>query len=375
MTDKITTTAKLIEQGYLVPAKLYVRPAVLEHELHAGSVIDAYKSTCAGKRVIVYASTGAHAEFLSAQFNAVGILAYAVLARDNDAVRTAALESFTAGTCMVLITINIDLSPAMADGIIIAAPHHSARRYEHQILSAMRPRYAGESEGTDAMRRAAIAGSGKPVAMILDLADNWQRHPDVVASVTHHAQVDTHLTIPGSLEWDQTPEAPANTTVAVPREWLNAVSLLTMPLDELQEQAIEFLCEPCDAPRAPLDRSPGGAGEIAGAPQNSHQVASQHKLAMDAACGEIEILRQQLALLNPARTEHCKECGGKSLSWFTTNTSGTSGIQNGRLRTEDVTCQFVLGCDNCSETLRVVNADTIAARLNADTQHAKDSGQ
>lgn len=350
MTDKITTTAKLIEQGYLVPAKLYVRPAVLEHELHAGSVIDAYKSTCAGKRVIVYASTGAHAEFLAAQFNAVGILAYAVLARDNDAVRTAALESFTAGTCMVLITINIDLSPAMADGIIIAAPHHSARRYEHQILSAMRPRYAGESEGTDAMRRAAIAGSGKPVAMILDLADNWQRHPDVVASVTHHAQVDTHLTIPGSLEWDQTPEAPANTTVAVPREWLNAVSLLTMPLDELQEQAIEFLCEPCDAPRAPLDRSEGGAGEIAK-------------------------LRAQLSLLNPARIDSCKECGGKSLSWFTTNTSGTSGIQNGRLRTEDVTCQFVLGCDNCSETLRVVNADTIAARLNADTQHAKDNGQ
>lgn len=205
MTDKITTTAKLIEQGYLVPAKLYVRPAVLEHELHAGSVVEAYKSTCAGKRVIVYASTGAHAEFLAAQFNAAGIMAYTLLARDNRVVRQAAIESFNAGMCMVLITINVDLAPSTADGVIIASPHHSASRYEHQIVSAMRPRFAPDRLATDAMRRAAIAGSGKPVAMILDLADNWQRHPDVITSVTHRAKPDTHLTIPGSLEWDQTP--------------------------------------------------------------------------------------------------------------------------------------------------------------------------
>lgn len=36
--------------------------------------------------------------------------------------------------------------------------------------------------------------------------------------------------------------------VSVPREWLNSVALLQMPLDELQEQAVEFLCEPCDEP-------------------------------------------------------------------------------------------------------------------------------
>lgn len=209
MTDKISTTAKLIEQGYLVPTKLFVRPAVLEHELHAGSVVEAYQSTCAGKRVIVYANTVVHAEYLAAQFNSVGILAYAVLARDNHAVRTAAMESFSAGTCMVLITINIDLSPAKADGVIIATPHNSARRYEGQIVSAMSPRFAPRQDDTDAMRRAAIAGSAKPVAMIIDLADNYLRHPDVIASVTHRAKPDNHLTIPGSLEWDQAPEVVA----------------------------------------------------------------------------------------------------------------------------------------------------------------------
>ncbi|MEF0148440.1 hypothetical protein PZY26_24855, partial [Pseudomonas guariconensis] len=36
--------------------------------------------------------------------------------------------------------------------------------------------------------------------------------------------------------------------VSVPREWLNSVALLQMPLDQLQEQAVEFLCEPCDEP-------------------------------------------------------------------------------------------------------------------------------
>ncbi|WP_082422912.1 hypothetical protein [Pseudomonas sp. NBRC 111131] len=36
--------------------------------------------------------------------------------------------------------------------------------------------------------------------------------------------------------------------VSVPREWLNSVALLQMPLDELQEQAIQHLCDPCDEP-------------------------------------------------------------------------------------------------------------------------------
>lgn len=323
MTDAITTTAQLIEQGYLVPTQVFARPAVLEHELHAGSVVEAYQSTCAGKRVIVFANTVVHAEYLAAQFNAAGILAYAVLARDNNAVRTAALESFSAGTCMVLVTINIDLSPAKADGVIIATPHNSARRYEHQIVSAMRPRFAPRQDDTDAMRRASIARSDKPVAMIIDLADNVLRHPEVIAAVTYRAKPDTHLTIPGSLEWDQTPEAAGQTD---------------------------------DALRANSWKS----------------MAEAREQQMWAAVKERDTLAAQLSLLNPARIDTCKECGSKSLSWFANNTTGTSGIQNGRLRIDDVTCQFVLGCDDCSETLRVVKADTIAARLNADTQHAKD---
>lgn len=70
----------------------------------------------------------------------------------------------------------------------------------------------------------------------------------------------------------------------------------------------------------------------------------------------------------------CKECGSKSLSWFTNNTTGFTGIQQGRLTTNDVTCQFVLGCDDCSETLQVVSADYIASQMNASAEPTNKEG-
>ncbi|MEE1917975.1 hypothetical protein V0R52_16425 [Pseudomonas asiatica] len=46
--------------------------------------------------------------------------------------------------------------------------------------------------------------------------------------------------------------------VSVPRDWLNSVALLQMPLDELQEQAVELLCEPCDDPAPQHHADPDG---------------------------------------------------------------------------------------------------------------------
>lgn len=59
----------------------------------------------------------------------------------------------------------------------------------------------------------------------------------------------------------------------------------------------------------------------------------------------------------------CNECGSQDISWQTSNTICTE-VQPGRLRTSDVQCKFVLGCDNCSETLALVNADEIASDMN-----------
>jgi len=60
----------------------------------------------------------------------------------------------------------------------------------------------------------------------------------------------------------------------------------------------------------------------------------------------------------------CHECGSKSLTWCTQNVI-TTGVPQNRLNTNDVRCQFVLGCDECSETLKVIGADKVADRLNA----------
>lgn len=59
----------------------------------------------------------------------------------------------------------------------------------------------------------------------------------------------------------------------------------------------------------------------------------------------------------------CKHCGSTALSWTPHNIT-RSGIQNGRLKTSEVECLFVLGCDHCSETLGAINADQVAAMMN-----------
>ena len=61
---------------------------------------------------------------------------------------------------------------------------------------------------------------------------------------------------------------------------------------------------------------------------------------------------------------NCRECGGDSLTWQAVSTNKT-GIAEGRLCTQDVGCTFVLGCDDCSETLALLSADHIASILPA----------
>jgi len=57
----------------------------------------------------------------------------------------------------------------------------------------------------------------------------------------------------------------------------------------------------------------------------------------------------------------CPNCDSSELSWAP-HLLNNSGVVDGRLRMHDVSCSFVLGCDECSETVRVIDADA-AARL------------
>ena len=78
-------------------------------------------------------------------------------------------------------------------------------------------------------------------------------------------------------------------------------------------------------------------------------------------CGPLDLQGERMSGIDVP--SYCKECGGLKLTWFT-NIENRSGVQEGRLRTQEVSCVFVLGCDNCSETLKVVSADKIAEMLN-----------
>lgn len=69
------------------------------------------------------------------------------------------------------------------------------------------------------------------------------------------------------------------------------------------------------------------------------------------------------------RPSECRECGSGLLTWQTVNRIHLGcTVQPGRLMTSDVVCLFVLGCDECSETLMVVEADGIAKFMNTEAQ-------
>lgn len=58
--------------------------------------------------------------------------------------------------------------------------------------------------------------------------------------------------------------------------------------------------------------------------------------------------------------EICKECGGDQLRWHS-QVKNTSGVVDGRLRSHEIRPIFVLGCDECSETLKVIDGDEAAS--------------
>ncbi|MFC3944320.1 hypothetical protein [Pseudomonas gingeri] len=59
---------------------------------------------------------------------------------------------------------------------------------------------------------------------------------------------DLAIAVPSAQRDTVMAQAVKEKMVSVPRERLNSATLLQIPIDELQEQAIELLCEPCDEP-------------------------------------------------------------------------------------------------------------------------------
>ena len=60
----------------------------------------------------------------------------------------------------------------------------------------------------------------------------------------------------------------------------------------------------------------------------------------------------------------CPECNGENLTWES-DVKNNGGCVDGKIRLNEVEAIFILGCDNCSETIKVVQAHKIAECLNA----------
>jgi hypothetical protein len=65
----------------------------------------------------------------------------------------------------------------------------------------------------------------------------------------------------------------------------------------------------------------------------------------------------------PRPKEACSNCGSTMLEWMAV-AQGSSAIAVNRLGLGDVTMSFALGCEECSETIRVVSAEAVAYALN-----------
>jgi hypothetical protein len=83
--------------------------------------------------------------------------------------------------------------------------------------------------------------------------------------------------------------------VSVPREWLTQVSLMQMSHEELQDQAVEFLCEPCDEPVPPA----GGDIQL---PRPVMKLEAEKLLVRD---GEYAVSFER-----PGWLQQCREKGG-----------------------------------------------------------------
>ena len=62
------------------------------------------------------------------------------------------------------------------------------------------------------------------------------------------------------------------------------------------------------------------------------------------------------------QADGCPECGSTDLTWHT-QSSVTTGTPDGKLRANEVSTLFVLGCGHCSETIKTLTADQVAENM------------
>ncbi|WP_373544673.1 DEAD/DEAH box helicase [Chamaesiphon sp.] len=127
----------------------------------AGDLIKAYCDYMNGKQAVVFCVNIEHSIAISAHFNAAGITAAHLDGNSTTIERSQTMTAFRAGQIKVLTNCALfdeGLDIPGLDGVILARPTASLGRYLQMVGRALRP------------------CEGKEHAVIIDMADNWDRH-------------------------------------------------------------------------------------------------------------------------------------------------------------------------------------------------------
>ena len=190
-------TGWLIEQGRLVepiifapPPKVDLKAVPKSHGDYSvaklaeatdkptitGDAVAHYSRIAAGQPCIVFCCNIAHAKNVAAAFEAAGFAARAVSGEDDSDEQQAALEALRSGTLKVLTTCDLigeGTDIPRVSVIIQLRATTSLVNYLQWVGRALRPVYAaGFDLETAEGRKAAIAASEKPNAIILDHVGN-----------------------------------------------------------------------------------------------------------------------------------------------------------------------------------------------------------
>lgn len=64
-----------------------------------------------------------------------------------------------------------------------------------------------------------------------------------------------------------------------------------------------------------------------------------------------------------------KQCCESPMLYWTCSHDTNSGVQDGRLRMHEIHTIFYLGCEYCSETLKIINGDQVALMLTEEKRY------
>ena len=186
-SDLDLSTVNVGESGDYVRAQL---SAAVKRSHLTGDVVQHYLRIAKGKLGVTFCADVEHATTTAAAYRAAGVPAEVVSAKTPDALRAQILRRFKRRELLQLVNVDLfgegfDL-PAI-EVVSMARPTMSFALYSQQFGRALRlmldpwhfelvggvPRF---DTYTDAERRAAIASSNKPTALIIDHVQNIVRH-------------------------------------------------------------------------------------------------------------------------------------------------------------------------------------------------------